>query len=216
MLMTVENLTSEDLVVGYPIGRTLAPNGDPGSELTLGVSPSDLLVGTDKGKPASKDLALLQQQGKLRVVFADDPNDLSLENESSASDSAVHLKIPIGFALLDAAVLYMVPEGKRLQIEQALWETTVDWTGGVLSAIGLSSSQAPHETKGDLLGGATGDVEADLQAADGVHQGTAGASFTAAPGAVFLDGGSTVLFDRITSVFTAGAGFVHIIGRYVS
>lgn len=216
MLMTVQNLTDEGLEVGFPISRTLAANGDPGDEVTLGVSPSDLLAGTEIGKPVSKQLALLQQQGKLRIVFNDDPNDTSLENESSASDSAVHVKIPIGFALADLAELYEVPEGKRLLCEMFLWETTVNWTGGTDSAVGLSSDQAPHDTAGDLLGGAGGDIAARMTAALGVHQGTIGASYSAAPASVILESGSKVLWNRIVDAFTAGAGFVHIVGRWVS
>lgn len=215
MLMTVENLTADPLFVGYPISLTLAANGNPGSEVTLGVSASDLQVGTDKGKPASKDLALLIQQGKLRMAITDDPNDVSPEHEADNVDAAVHMKLPIGFALLDNAVLYTVPDGKRFLAEMFLWETTADWTGGVLSAIGLSSDQAPHETAGDLLGGAAGDVEADLQAADGVHQGTIGTSYSAAPASVVLESGSVIRFNRIVSAFTAGAGFVHVIGRWI-
>lgn len=215
MLMTVENLTSEELTVGFPISRTLAAQGDPGDEVTLGVSEADLQVGEDIGKPAFKDFALLQQQGKIRMVFTVDPNDAGPVQAAADIEAAVHLKLPIGFALADLAELYEVPDGKRLLVEMFLWETTADWTGGAASAIGLSSDQAPHDTAGDLLGGAAGDVEADLQAADGVHQGTIGTSYSAAPESVVLESGSKILFNRIVSAFTTGAGFVHVIGRWV-
>jgi hypothetical protein len=132
------------------------------------------------------------------------------------TDKSVDLKLAISFATADAAVLFAVPSGFRLQIDPPYWETTADWTGGAASAIGASSSQAPHTTKGDLLGGATGDVAADLEAADGVHQGTIGTSFSADPKKVILEAGATIRHDRITSAFTAGTGFVHAKAQVVS
>jgi hypothetical protein len=216
MLITVTNLTAGLLSIGFPIGRALAASGDPGDSVTLGVSPEDLLEGTDRGNPAFKTLNLLQQQGKILFTAVDDPNDRSVTREAASVGEAVHLKIPVGFALADAATLYEVPVGKRLQIEMMLWETTADWTGGAASAVGVSSDQAPYSTQGDLLGGAVGEVAADMQAADGVHQGTLGTSFSAAPASAFLDGGSILRWDRITSAYLTGAGFVHAIGRWVS
>lgn len=127
-------------------------------------------------------------------------------------DSRFALKLAIGSGTADAAMLYTVPTGKRLLIERTLFEVTTAFTGGTASAIGLSSSQAPHETKGDLLGGSGGDVAATLVA--GVTGGTIGASF-GSNGVVLLEAGATILFDRITSAFTAGAGFVHVVGQVV-
>ena len=128
------------------------------------------------------------------------------------TDQTVPIKLPIGFATADAATLFTVPAGFRLQLDPLFWEVTADWTGGSSSAIGISSADAPHETKGDLLGGATGNVLADLTAAIGKTQGTKGVSFTTTPpGVVVLEATDTIRFDRITSAFTAGAGFVHAI-----
>lgn len=129
------------------------------------------------------------------------------------SGSLLHVKLPIGFALADAAVLFTTPV--RLLLEQAFWEVTTDFAGGSSSAIGLSGSVAPHTTKGDLLGGATGDVAAALTAAIGVTQGTIGVSFSAAPKMAVLEAGSAVRFDRITDAFTSGAGFVHLACRLI-
>lgn len=127
--------------------------------------------------------------------------------------TAFALKLAVAFGTVDAAVLYTVPVGKRMLIERTFWEVGTGFTGGSSSAIGVSSSQTAQSTKGDLLGGATGDVTATLGTA-GVKGGTIGADF-ASNGVVILEPGATIRFDRITSVFTAGAGFVHVIGRIV-
>lgn len=130
------------------------------------------------------------------------------------SAAPFELKLPFDSTTPDGAVLYTVPTGKRLLVEQAYWEITTPFTGGSSSAIGVSSDVAPHDTKGDILGGATGDVAATLVA--GQTQGTIGASFSAAPKLVVLEPGAKIRFDRITSAFTAGAGFLHLIGRLLS
>lgn len=122
------------------------------------------------------------------------------------------LKIAIAYTLADAAVLLTVPTGKRLLLERTFWEVTTAWTGGSSSAIGLSSGATAYNTKGDLLGGASGDVLATLVA--GVKGGTIGAKF-GSNGIILLEPGATVRFDRITSAFTAGAGYVHLCGRVV-
>jgi hypothetical protein len=131
------------------------------------------------------------------------------------TDQRVHLKLAVGFATADAAVLFTVPAGKRLSIDRTFWEVTADWTGGTSSAIGASSATAPHDTKGDLLGGAGGDVAADLQAADGVTGGTVGASF-GSNGVVVLDAADIIRFDRIVDAFTAGAGFIHVLATQIT
>ncbi|WP_196302696.1 hypothetical protein, partial [Streptococcus pneumoniae] len=77
----------------------------------------------------------------------------------------VDLPFPIGFATADAAVLGTMPAASSLLVIRGYWEISADWTGGTASAIGLSSSQTAHSTKGDLLGGAAGDVAAALTAA---------------------------------------------------
>lgn len=124
----------------------------------------------------------------------------------------VNLKLPFTFATADAAVLYTVPTGMILLLTHVFWEITADLTGGASSAIGVSSSAAPHTTKGDLLGGAAGDVAAALTAAIGFTQGTIGVSFSAAPKLVVLPASATIRFDAITSAFTAGAGNVRAVG----
>lgn len=122
------------------------------------------------------------------------------------------LKLAVAYTTADAAVLLTVPTGKRLLLERIFWEVITGFSGGSSSAIGLSSSQTGYTTKGDLLGGASGDVAATLVA--GVKGGTLGADF-GSNGIILLEPASTIRFDRITSVFTAGAGYVHVCGRVV-
>lgn len=124
----------------------------------------------------------------------------------------VALKLAIAFGTADAAVLYTVPAGQRLLVERCFWEVVTGFTGGASSAIGLSSSQTGNTTKGDIHGGAAGDVAATLTA--GAKPGTVGVDL-ASSGVVILEAGATIRFDRITSAFTAGAGFVHVLGEII-
>jgi hypothetical protein len=119
-------------------------------------------------------------------------------------DREFDLELAIGFATADAAVLFTVPVGFQVRLNPGgYFAVTTSFTGGTSSAIGLSSSNAANNTKGDLLGGATGNVAADLTA--GSNKATAGADY-AAGGQILLVAGDTIRFDRITSAFTAGAG----------
>lgn len=127
---------------------------------------------------------------------------------------ALHLKLPIAAATADAAALFRVPAGMKLALERLWWEIAADFTGGSSSAIGVSSDLAPHETKGDLLGGSGGNVAAALVASAGHVGGTIGASF-GSNGIVVLTAGSVIRFDRITSAFTAGSGYVHVLARWI-
>jgi len=169
-------------------------------------------------------VAVVQADGS-RWVFsaastaADTTNNLVMTPDGGTgrwlrADSAVHLKLAIGFATADAAVLFTVPTGFRLELERLWWEITTNFTGGTSSAIGVSSATAPHETKGDLLGGAGGDVAATLAAANGNVGGTIGASF-GSNGIVVLPAAAILRLDRIVDAFTAGAGFVHVLARLI-
>ncbi len=127
------------------------------------------------------------------------------------------LALPIAFGTADATVLYTVPAGLRMHIVDAYWEPSSSFTGGASSAIGLSSSNAAYNTRGDLLGGAGGDVAAQLVAsatspwASGAGR-TIGAKVSRG---ILLIGGDSVRFDRVTSAFTAGSGFAHLKYRLV-
>lgn len=122
---------------------------------------------------------------------------------------AVDLKLAIGHATADGATLLTMPAGSRMIVRRCYWEVTTDFTGGSSSAIGLAGP-SPHNTAGDLLGGASGDVAATLVA--GVALGTIGADTAAG---VLLKAADTVTFERITSAFTAGAGYAHVVGDLV-
>lgn len=127
----------------------------------------------------------------------------------------VDLALPIAFGTADAAVLLTIPAGARLQLVNLYWEVSADFSGGSSSAIGVSSAKTGFSTKGDLLGGATGDVAATLVASAGIVPGTVGAKLDAVSeihDAIWLPT-NTIRFDRITSAFTAGSGFVHVVGQ---
>ncbi len=130
-------------------------------------------------------------------------------------DKTVPMKIAVAFGTADAATLFTVPAGVNIQLQDVFWEVTADWTGGTSSAIGISSADAPHSTQGDLLGGAAGSLLADLTAAISITSDPRGASFTATPFTAVLKATDTIRFDRITSAFTAGTGFVHVVANQI-
>jgi hypothetical protein len=152
------------------------------------------------------------------VTTADPNGELALTPSDAPStgrwlraDKHFVMKLAIGFATADAALLLTVLEGFALRmVEYPFWEVTADFTGGASSAIGVSTNKASYNTKGDLLGGATGDVAAGLTA--GVKVGTMGVKLDtpAERQALILVEGDAIRFDRITSVFAAGAGFVRL------
>lgn len=117
------------------------------------------------------------------------------------------LKLAVAFGTADAAVLYTVPAGHYLRVSRTWWNVQTAFTGGTSSAIGASSSNAAYNTKGDLQGGASGDLLAALTA--GQRPGTIGAKFDS-NGVVILAPGDTIRFDRIASAFTAGAGYLMV------
>lgn len=121
------------------------------------------------------------------------------------------LKLAVAFGLADAAALVTSPNttGFLATIGRSFWEITADWTGGSSSTIGVSLSAAPHATKGDLLGGASGDAAATLVASGGILLGTIGADVA---GGIIWKGNVAIRYDEITSAFTAGTGFVHVPG----
>lgn len=125
------------------------------------------------------------------------------------ADKTCTLKLPIAYTTADAAALCTVPTGMILRLAgMPYWEVTTGFTGGTNSAIGLSAS-AIATTKGDLLGGASGQLTAVLGTA-GVKPGTVGPLIDtfAEQQAFLLVAADYLRFDRIASVYTAGAGFV--------
>ncbi|MFO0607274.1 MAG: hypothetical protein U0324_29190 [Polyangiales bacterium] len=112
----------------------------------------------------------------------------------------IDLVLDVAFGTADLAVLFTVPVGARLILGRGYWDVDTAFTGGSSSSIGLAGP-SPHNTAGDLLGGSGGDVAATLTA--GVKLGTIGADTASG---VLLKAADTVVFNRITSAFTAGAG----------
>lgn len=133
-------------------------------------------------------------------------------------DKVVDIRLPITFATADAAILFTTPVGARLLPREFYWEVTANWTGGTASTIGASSStQTGYTTKGDLLGGAAGDVAATLVAASGVLAGTVGAGFdTLVKRRTIFKAAATLRHDRITSAFTAGSGALHCVAEVLA
>jgi hypothetical protein len=155
------------------------------------------------------------------VIIPDDRN-MAVDTALSASLAGRWLAVPgqmvdlalaCAYITADAATLYTMPVGANMRLVPGYWEVTTGFTGGSSSAIGLSSDQSGHTTKGDLLGGSGGDVTATLGSAADYIEGTIGADIAAG---VILKAGKLVRFDRITSVFTAGAGYAHVVGQLLS
>jgi hypothetical protein len=124
----------------------------------------------------------------------------------------VHLKLPIAFGTADAATLATVPTGSRLLILRAYWQITTTFAGGTNSAIGVSSDDTDCSTKGDILGGAGGDLTATLVSTGRVYKGgTLGAKF-GTNGVVVVGSGKIIRYDKVVDAYTSGVGFVHIDG----
>lgn len=129
---------------------------------------------------------------------------------------SVDLSMAISSGTANGATLLTLQAGMRLLPTNEYWETTIAWSGGSSSAIGLSSSKTGFSTAGDLLGGAAGDVAATL--VTGVTAGTIGVgvnSVAKVHAAIFVSG-DAILFNRITSAYTTGAGFAHIVADLVA
>jgi hypothetical protein len=146
----------------------------------------------------------------------DEAQELAVEPDAGTGcwirvDKAFVMKIPISFANTDGEAIETIPEGFALRLTgHPYWEVTAEWTGGSSSAIGISTNVSGYETGGDILGGATGDVLATLVA--GIAAGTQGGELVdeVAFHDLLLEEASEFQFDRITSAFTAGSGFVCI------
>jgi len=171
----------------------------------------EALVLSDRSRWVFDDAAL------VAVIDATENLVLTPDGLSSAAgrwlraDSSFVMKLPVAFGLANNAVIMTVPEGFAIRpTGMPYWETTVGWTGGASSAIGISSSRTGFTADGAVLGGAAGDVAATLVA--GIQPGTVGVGFDslAEIQAGLFEEGDTFIYDEITSAFTAGSGFVCI------
>lgn len=133
---------------------------------------------------------------------------------------AIALVLPITFETADAAVLFTVPTGAEFKLDAMAWNITTSFTGGSSAAIGVSSGTlSGYTTKGDLIGGASGDVLATLVSTGAKYKaGTIGPKMDslAEINAAYLVATDTIRFDRITDAFTAGAGNVIAVGRLIA
>lgn len=122
-----------------------------------------------------------------------------------------YLVLPFTFATADATALLTLQAGQQLRLWDLYWQIAADMTGGSSSAIGISSNKTGYSTKGDLLGGATGDVAASLTLALSPTVGTIGAKLDGDDARAIFVSANTIRFDRITSAFTAGSGSVVVV-----
>lgn len=136
-------------------------------------------------------------------------SDEPVGDDTGEGAEPVDLRLAISSATPDDAVLYTVPPSRTLLIEDTYWEITTSFTGGTSSTIGASASAAPATADGALLGGASGELAANLTV--GIRPGTKGTALSG--GAITLQAGTTIKFNKIASSFTAGAGFIRVSGR---
>jgi hypothetical protein len=128
------------------------------------------------------------------------------------ADKSFVMKLAIDKTMADATVLLTVPAGMCLRLAGPLfWDITTGFTGGSASTIGIASSVTGYSTAGDLIGGAAGEATAVIGTA-GVFAGTIGPKVDTVTEiqAFLLEAGKTVTYEKITSTYTAGNGFVCI------
>lgn len=121
---------------------------------------------------------------------------------------AALLTFDFTYAKADGAAHFTTPAGALLLLRKFFWKVSVNFTGGSSSTIGASSNKTGFTTRGDLLGGAAGDVEATLVASAGNINGTIGAKMDTVGElhTTLWVPGDTIEHDRITSAYTAGVG----------
>lgn len=123
----------------------------------------------------------------------------------------VDISIPVTSATADAAILMTLQAGMRMIPRKLYWDTSITWSGGASSTIGISSTKTGFSTKGDLLGGAAGESGGVL--VPGIAPGIIGVGLDSVAkqwSAVFVSG-DTFRFDRVTSAFTTGASNAHVV-----
>lgn len=126
------------------------------------------------------------------------------------ADKFVNLCLAADYTKADNATLFTVPVGARLRPLDAYWDITTTFAGGSSSAIGVHASPTGWATKGDILGGASGDLTATLVSTNTRKVGTKGAKQADGDFGLILVAADTLKFDRITSVYTSGAGNVRV------
>lgn len=144
-------------------------------------------------------------------ILVDAADDAPTAGRWLRAEGFVDLAVPFSRALADGATILTLPAGCRFKLESSHWEVSVAFAGGSSSAIGVASTSM--STAGDILGGATGDVAATL-GTTGIKPGTPGAKMDsdAEIHANLFGAGEAFTYEEITSEFTSGSGFVHLVG----
>lgn len=199
-----------------------SPHGHPVSDGAGGLAPHDVAtVAALKALPSDHfgrvhgNVVTVRADGskwkfhETSTVTGDDILVITPTNGSGRwlrCEGMTVLKLPFSYATADGATLLTVSTGCVFHHLGSFWDITTGLTGGSSSAIGVASSI--NATAGDLLGGASGDVAATLTA--GIKAGTIGAKMDALSElhANLYTATSTITFERITSAFTAGEGYV--------
>ena len=196
------------------------PTGSSGSALAAGgVADRTALAAIAAASRYNGEVVIVRDDNSLwrfdsaSSVTGDEAQELVIAPAAGSgrwirADKSFIAKVPIDFNNTDGEAIWTVPTGFALRIiGMPFWDVTTGFTGGASSAIGISTSIAGYDTKGDILGGASGDVAATLVA--GVIAGTLGGEFDDHVGllALAMVAADEFQFDRITSAFTAGAGF---------
>ena len=216
-----------DSALGVLVQSGLAntgPTGASGSSLASGgVADRAALSAIAAGSRYDGQVMVVREDGSswrfvaASVLATDESKMLAVKPDAGTGawlrlDKAFTLKLPFTFSTADASVLLTVPSGFALKLgAHPYFEITTGMTGGSSSAIGVSTAAVTgYTTKGDLLGGASGDVAATLVA--GKMAGTLGGKLDTVTRlqALLLKSGDVIRFDRITSAFTAGAGNICI------
>lgn len=221
--IVVDYLADENLVVvlsGLKISGATGATGKVGSVATRAA-----LSALAAGSRADTQVVEVLDDGSLWHFVA--ASTLTMDGATSATSNLVItpdagtgrwirncgtfvMRLAIGFGTADAAALCTVPTGYGLRLAgMPCWDITTGFTGGTASAIGLSAS-AIATTKGDLLGGAAGELAATLVA--GLIPGTIGPKIDTFVEyqAFVLKAADYLRFDRITSAYTAGAGYIDV------
>lgn len=150
-------------------------------------------------------------------IFVLAPADAPAAGRWIRKAGIARLDLSIPFATADATVLATIPAGFRFRPLEANWKVTTTMTTASAAGAGVSSSNAAASTKGDLLGGATGDVVATLVStgASNFVLGTGGAKLMGTNTqrrAIALVAGDTLRYDLFTGTFTGGVFAAQIHG----
>lgn len=130
-------------------------------------------------------------------------------------DNSFDLVLPFTEATADQAVLLTCPVELTifLSLTENMWEVTTSFSGGAATRIGLSINTAKIATaNGNLMGGAAGDgIGAAITLNNtGFWKSTSGIADAGYAHVLRGAVGDQILFNRIVSDFTAGAGNAHL------